>query len=181
MHFFFSFFRDLEFLEFSWKLKPWTGQSSRLATRSVRKIFFSRFLFIFLKFPVKKESRNLPITWPRFFAEMLRNSSALSQLNYKYSLALPWQSQAILGTALDADALFFGAGSPHSPPGPKRPAAVPYTHPRAHETGLDLVCRPLREKKNYPTLLALHNLSYPHDTFTCRLLYTSTIVRCSPV
>ena len=41
----------------------------------------------------------------------------------------------------------FGFGRAPPPPTPRRFATVTYTHPRAHETVLDIACRLLREKK----------------------------------
>ncbi len=43
------------------------------------------------------------------------------------------------------------AGQIASAPRTEDCAAVPYTHPRAHEIVLDLVCRLLLEKKNDPS------------------------------
>mgnify|MGYP003381543559 CR=1 FL=1 len=46
-----------------------------------------------------------------------------------------------------ADRLGGGAAQRHSVGAPRRPTPVSYTHLRAHETVLDLVCRLLLEKK----------------------------------
>ena len=40
--------------------------------------------------------------------------------------------------------------------------AVSYTHLRAHETVLDLVCRLLLEKKNHMNMLTASNYDCPH-------------------
>ena len=40
----------------------------------------------------------------------------------------------------------------------RRPIPVSYTHLRAHETVLDLVCRLLLEKKNSTTLNTTHHI-----------------------
>ena len=45
----------------------------------------------------------------------------------------------------------------------RRTSAVSYTHLRAHETVLDLVCRLLLEKKNHIPYQRLHDLEYSYS------------------
>ena len=49
------------------------------------------------------------------------------------------------------------------------PLPVSYTHPRAHETALDIVCRLLLEKKTYPPSLIFSPCSRSTSTIPSRI------------
>ena len=82
----------------------------------------------------------------------------LALVGTAYSLLAPKPAQAAVATAADAElgkqlflancATCHGVNAEGTKSGPTLMGAVSYTHLRAHETVLDLVCRLLLENKN---------------------------------
>ena len=84
---------------------------------------------------------------------------------------LPILCKVYTGLTMEQEALFFAEQNGHSAPLTAGIKHVSYTHLRAHETGRNVVCRLMLEKK----IKLIFHSHYPHSG-TSKFLYSTRLV-----